>query len=506
MPIQKQHPVPLRLLLVLSLLVACASPGPYRTSTDLAHPENQVVEHLDANTDLAFVELDSQGWLWYQNRSQLNAAEDLILKDSNPNDINSPAKGVIVVAFVHGWKNNGDFNNANVSSFRDTLQEISKVEGKEPPAARRKVVGIYIGWPGLDMNAAGMSTNKVLSAAGDLIDHLSFYSRKDTADKVGNYNGVTEVLTRLEGLHLIINKALEDAHPNDRSYHKSRLVIVGHSFGAQVVFDALSQILTEHLVEHYSRVAAHVRHKTSKGQVQLLQPQAPSSDPDVTRVTPFGDLTILVNPAFEASRYYNLSRLASEISKHGGYSDSQKPVFAIFLSEGDAATRYAFPIGRFFSTMFEHYRSDQSIPPSGGFDTEGLHDFQRKTDINTVPWVDEFVDYELIPRPGTEPKVVELDLTRTDRKAAMADILSVSGEKDNLRPTPGHDIAFDPSSTILRVFGAPKTWTPFYVVRVNPEIISDHGDIWREQFRTFILEFLERSEHVPGTPAILAKQ
>jgi hypothetical protein len=488
---------------VLSLLVACASPGPYRTSTDQAHPENQVIEHLDDNTDLAFVELDPQGWLWYQNRAQLNAVEDLVLRASNPKDINSPEKGVITVVFVHGWKNNGDYNNPNVCSFRDTLKEISAVEGREPAAIRRKVVGIYVAWPGLDLNAAGLSTNKVLSAGGDLIDNFSFFSRKDTADKVGNYNGVTEVLTRLEGIHLGINKSLEEAHPKDRTYLRSRLVIIGHSFGAQVVYDALSQILTEHLVEHYSRVSAHLRHKTSRGQVQLTAPQAPSSDPEVTRVEPFGDLTILVNPAFEASRYYNLSRLATEIAEHGGYSAKQRPVFAIFLSEGDAATHYAFPIGRFFSTMFEHYREDQSTPPSGGFDVEGLRDLQRETDLKTVPWVDGFVDYELIPKPGTVPTVVEADLNQADNKAAMPKIVTASGANDDLRPTPGHDVTFEPSSTVLRVFGGQKIWTPYYVVRVSPEIISDHGDIWREQFRTFILEFLERSEHVPdalGSP------
>jgi hypothetical protein len=61
------------------------------------------------------------------------------------------------------------------------------------------------------------------------------------------------------------------------------------------------------------------------------------------------------------SRLYSLNQMAVSISQ---YPTNQRPVLSIFTSKGDWATHYAFPIGRFFSTMFEKERDEQQEKPN----------------------------------------------------------------------------------------------------------------------------------------------
>src|SRR5262249_7754041 len=85
---------------------------------------------------------------------------------------------------------------------------------------------------------------------------------------------------------------------------------------------------------------------------------APGSQPDGTSPAPnpvrgFGDLVVLVNPAFEAARFQVLYRLTTN---HPPYLTNQSVNLAIFTSKTDDATKVAFPIGRWFSTFWERNR------------------------------------------------------------------------------------------------------------------------------------------------------
>ena len=93
---------------------------------------------------------------------------------------------------------------------------------------------------------------------------------------------------------------------------------------------------------------------------------------------PLGDVVILLNPAFEASRHYNLNELAVSIPH---YPDAQRPVLAVFTSKGDWATHYAFPIGRFFSTIFQKNRHDK---PQGAANRDA------------VGWFKPFITHNLV--------------------------------------------------------------------------------------------------------------
>ena len=55
--------------------------------------------------------------------------------------------------------------------------------------------------------------------------------------------------------------------------------------------------------------------------------------------------------------------LSDMSTARGTYFASQLPVMAILTSEAEYATRYAFPAGRFFSTLLEKDRRSPAKTP-----------------------------------------------------------------------------------------------------------------------------------------------
>ena len=103
---------------------------------------------------------------------------------------------------------------------------------------------------------------------------------------------------------------------------KVRMMLIGHSL---ILFNAISESLIESLTY-----------------------DADSGDVTAPALR-FGDLIVLLNPAFEATRYTPLHRIATQRP----YSRYQAPIFVSITSSADWATGRAFPLGRFFNTIFE---------------------------------------------------------------------------------------------------------------------------------------------------------
>lgn len=424
---------------------------------------------------IGFVELDEQGWLWSQPDSDRYRGSQLLevqhrISDEAHLTADAPhsARGIILVTFVHGWKNNGrdvpqGSDENDVGKFREMLESLARQQNQLPADQQRKVVGVYVGWPGL-------------SATIEPFKELSFYSRKNAGDRVGYYNGVTEVLCTLEKLHRTINESLAPGAP------ASCFVTVGHSFGAQVVYDSVSQILMQRLVE----IGVGPKIKFEREDV----PDGVTGAGHATRqvipvkntLQPFGDLVVLINPAFEAERYENLWRLSRQFTYPNG---EQRPVFAIFSSEGDWATHIFFPLGRFTSTLFERYRDDS------------LHDEQKQANHHTIPWIDRYVTHYL-KADGERAKEDWANATPPHEIASISKNGADTDSLDWLAYVTAHwnhdtragtlDLAH---CTLIPKEAAPNLWTPFYVVRVSQTLVKDHSDIWRDGFREFLVKFIE---------------
>src|SRR5258706_379319 len=125
----------------------------------------------------------------------------------------------------------------------------------------------------------------------------------------------------------------------------NRLTLVGHSFGASVVFNALAQLSMQRFMDGV--------HSSSPGR----------------KFRGYGDLVVLINPAIEAMRYMPFQSALSYYSERSetpkaDFSSELYPVLLILSSEGDWATRDTFPAARFFSTIWETHRG-ASIAGSG---------------------------------------------------------------------------------------------------------------------------------------------
>ncbi len=308
-------------LAVLAALGGCTTPNrPFRTTTTpavasreaLRDPERRAaiastsLERYDGFT-IGIVEFDDQGRFW--DRHQLDALEGEILSQAGgPDD-----PGVLLSVFVHGWRHDADVCDANLACFRELARRIAldqRAAAASAGGARpRPVIGVYVGWRGL--------SKKVWP-----LEQLSFVSRKNAALRVGS-GDMTELLTRLDRMRVELNAAKKDA---------SRLVVLGHSLGGTVVFEALANIFKNRLADVWPGVDVDGSSKLIPG---------------------FGDLVVLVNPAFEAERWRPIDELAST---YAGFSKRQRPVLVVVGSETDSATKMWFPFGQWVATVFEKTR------------------------------------------------------------------------------------------------------------------------------------------------------
>lgn len=308
------------------LLTACTAALPYRTNlpaqpldcTQIAPGivpvpcQASIREHTD-NYDLFFVEFDDQGLQYPEELTGVDEASrqiDDVMAQLRA--LSATHKGISLFVFVHGWKHNAAPSDENVSGFREVLNSAAMVE--QASQTPHRVVGIYVGWRGL-------------SATIEPFLELSFWDRKFTAHHVAE-GSARALFSRLRGFQCSQNDPLKKERcraTRMRERPKVRIIMIGHSFGGLILYNAISESLIESLTYH-----------------------AESGD-ETAPAERFGDMVVLLNPAFEATRYTPLHRIAT----HRKYAKYQAPIFVSITSTADWATRYAFPAGRFFNTIFE---------------------------------------------------------------------------------------------------------------------------------------------------------
>jgi hypothetical protein len=371
---------------------------------------------------LGFVEFDDLGWSWDRNQ------QEIVLETLEAEVADGDA---LMVVFAHGWKHNAATCDNNVTCFRQVLKKLHETEtalagDKGTP---RRIIGVYVGWRGD-------------SARSKLLRQTTFYGRKSTAHKVGS-GAVTELLVRLKQ----IRERRHRAAPGS----STRLVIVGHSFGGALMYSATSQLIMERLA-----LAA--------------------SSPEDPRVRGFGDLVVLVNPAFEAARYQPLHATVDA----GTFPDDQPPVFVIVTSQGDQATGRAFPIGRWLPSKFDDYRPGP------------LKHEQRSANVKAVGHFPPYRTHFLEPNERTPEPQKKDDALAADCGCPYAfpeqvmthDLMSDTLERLRSHPWDEDSTLDFPTSTLRLEKGAPNS--PIYVISTSPEIIRSHSDIYQAAFVDFL--------------------
>lgn len=409
---------------------------------------------------LAFVEFDDQGWFYrYQendaNRgrrvavaSQMQLLEDLL-------EAEGKARDLIIVAYVHGWKHDADVCNEDVGCFREVLRAIQEAEVRQYGAAARRVIGIYVAWRGREVAGPGDA------------QYVTFYSRKNAATHVA-LGSVRELFAWLGKFHRHQNdpaRVRAQAGKDSGRAGRTRLVTVGHSFGGLILFAAVSPWLLQNVV-----------------------------DGDET-VEPFGDLVVLVNPAFEAVRYEPLYHAAGRRAWAG--RGQRQPVFVAVTSDSDWATRYAFPLGRSVNTLFEQYAQGEGV----------RWKIEREANLRTIGHADRYRTHRLTLAPGAPPPAqqtaaegpcrclspvgrwVESDSpgeARARRQAFDRQWRDADG-----RSKEGWERHYGSGVVLTHLAGQSDPDNPFWVVSTDSPIIDGHGDFYTPYFLGFLRELYD---------------
>jgi hypothetical protein len=284
---------PLILVGIAAVLSSCV--------TQKQHRENVLWEiPQDHSYSLAFLEFTERGNLY--NRDRL---KKLLTKIEAETD-------VLVLVFVHGWKHNASESDENVRSFQRLLKNLAKVDA----LGKQKVIGVYIGWPGLTINAP-------------LLQESTFWARKAVAEEVGR-GGVTEVLLKLE-------KSVSKSSTNQDKL----LIVIGHSFGGAIVLSALNEVLMDKIIYAEKNYFCY----NSTWPEDTCDPSLPC-----VRTDTFGHGVVLLNPAIEANEILQLKELVSE----NCYPRDQDKLLHVISTDADAPTHKYFPLGQKLKMLTKH--------------------------------------------------------------------------------------------------------------------------------------------------------
>ncbi len=441
-------------LLCLLLITGCAPFEQYRTKYDLCiNPTPEIsaqcnpnalqqLRSAKGNSDflLGFIEFDDQGQLW--DRKQMWAVMDKFATTAAKQDL-------LMVALVHGWNHNAAPGDLILEKFRGVLAKLSESEAlisRMTGRPERKVAGLFLAWRG------GSITNPYLNG-------VTFWERKNTASKVG-HGGVPEVLSRLEQLKQDKNGILNGKN-------STHLAIIGHSFGAEIVYGALAPVLENRFI-------------LTTGPAGLQ-----------SNVGGFGDLVVLINPAFESELYSTLSNMSAE---RGLYFKSQLPVMAVLTSDADYATRFSFPVGRFFSTMFEKERVTTRFNA-----TTRQEETIDEGDANLIA-LGHFPPYETHKLyPASNVKRSEVKELAVEDSVTSALIVANAWEQDK----PGSKIPL--AGLILERSTNSAGRNPYLVIKAADELITEHNDIDDPRIIEFIKQLIIISTQPKGRRAAMDK-
>lgn len=267
-------------LLCLTAVVAAGVPRTHRCVTG-EERDGGCLPALEGegNHKLTFVEFDNDGRLL--SPAQLNQALSLITAEAR----RTRHHQVALFAFVHGWKTDAGTID-KVEGFEQTLAGLdASINDGLPKRDRIPLIGIYLGWPGSRTSIP-------------LLKELTFWDRKHAAERLtgGDFN---------RAIGAIVKKTRE-ANPS------SSTVLIGHSFGADVLERAFATALM-------SRLAGPERSF-----------EAPA------------DLVLLLNSAANAihSKQFIDALQQADIHVDNG------PLVLSLTSDGDRVTRFVLPVGQ----------------------------------------------------------------------------------------------------------------------------------------------------------------
>jgi hypothetical protein len=442
-----------------------------RKDPGLADCWNTSQEH-HPTFDLYSVEFDDQGWLAGKADSSNSAPTQLttLVRDleakSDGDDRHEP-RPLSVIIYTHGWHHTAAPDDSNVIAFRNLLDRAAEVEhflclASRPDRAhdtadactdtesgsaeskKRRVVGIYVGWRGD-------------SVLGPGLDMTSIWDRKHAAETVA-LGSVQEFFARMHNFflshacHLISNSDPWKRDPK-RCRSDVRMLTIGHSFGGLITYRALAPRLMVGVAETTYLAGDRGGQQHAYG---------------------FGDLTVLINPAFEAARFEALAEAAAgrQYVTSASGEEAQLPILIVATSNTDDATGVAFPIFRWATTRFER--------------AEGA---ERDANVKAIGWDRRYQTHSLALRDGSDACQLAKDATLPQRLAAESR-WSESQRQMNYRmfDAPALDLCDDLQLTKETEQAWPDrpAFMPLWVIKADKSVIDGHNDFLNPRFLDFV--------------------
>jgi hypothetical protein len=392
----------------------------------------------DVSYRLAIVELDEFGD-FFQSQTDRSRPEDYQLscaKDMLREASAAEKKPVLMFLFVHGWRHDASHEDENLNGFKKLLGYVAQSNWGTNQFA---VCGVYVSWRGASIKHWGWLTEPA--------EFLSFWSRKSVAEKIAS----TPASSALFGLTEVARSATPDPVNNP-----SRVVLAGHSLGAGILMNSVSQALAY----EYARAESEAR-RTGASTPTLESP---------------ANLILLLNPAFE-SVYLRQLRIYVPAENWHGY-----PWLVSLTSETDLATKYVFPLAQTFRFSSEArpqpYRevdwsqyhpvdSLTSSPPAEPTDVS-----QRIYTKNTPGHNAHMRDLRVVIKPNTAAQIANLQKNHADTNDVIGYGFRYGRQSYFL-------LKGDRGSSCYGYFDTvrPKSEVHplFWVATVDPMIIDGHG-------------------------------
>jgi hypothetical protein len=408
---------------------------------------NESVDGMSSNFKISYLEFDDMGEFWtigdlrhfdnHPNASQLSEILDFIRKQKEDQ------RDLVVVTFIHGWHNNaskydeGQSHDKSLGGFESLLRTRAE---RDP---NRFYLGIFIAWRGQALAADPFFT---------------YWNRRDAAMRVSSPS-LSEAVFRLmfaaNGIAAqpeLSNKCKSaDLEPS-----KTQFIIIGHSFGARILENAVAQPFLTMLLEREAQTRTCIAQAREQGIITNSE-QGSFRSP--------ADMIVLLNSANDAFRTKSmiegmkrlnlkvvrqtpgtLEKDKNDILSHPASSmDSYGPLILSITSKGDWATGRVMPVAQAISSADKSFRS---------YDSDGEQLGQE---------VDHSQEFYYLHNEGNVPEFLTHNVRRISTSACVVNHWPYfMGEDGCYLVEPEH------------------RWndTPFWVMKVSKHIIPNHTDIF----------------------------
>lgn len=366
---------------------------------------------------LGFIEFDDQGFI------QGRAKKDTVVNQvrDRVDSANKAEKPVLLLTFIHGWHHHaqGDPEDRDIYKFRKEL--LVKAANFYPD---HEVIGIYLGWRGRVVRGP--------------LDVVTFWNRKRTAHEVGQ-NGMTAVLLELED-------AVKGYPVREE---RNKIITIGHSFGGAALFSALKNVLADRFVQS--------------------RPFGSENEVDG-----YGDLVLLMNPAFESLQYQSLF----ELSQYNclPYPETQLPKFMVLASKQDKAVGITFPIGRAPYTIIENHEDKMAKRCRQPRDMNDEYLVKQwQADMIAIGHYAAYNSHQLQVR--TTPVVDNKSLTSRESW------FTYQKSDDGIIPLTNNVELMSYNKTLAN--------NPYMSIFVIDDLIPGHNEIWEDAIVNFVREMIE---------------